>query len=121
MNTPLLYSCVPIAPSKTMTCSGSSSRAISGFSSNCSLRLARGAGSRASHRVILGFGVMNDHCRRRLLGEKLERFSQIHPERFLRRQKPEHRGVVVEVGTGAVAPRIPLSTRNSQLFLYAAM
>src|SRR6476469_6668479 len=101
MNTPLLYNCVPIAPSKTMTWSGSSSRAISGFSGNCRLRLGRCIGGRTAHRVVLGFGVVDDHRGRRLLGKKLERLGEIHPQRFLRRKKLEHDSVVVEIRTRA--------------------
>src|SRR6266404_1439188 len=115
MNTPLLYSIVPIAPSKTMTCCGSRSRAISGFSGNGCLRFTRSACAGAAHRVVLGFRMMDDHRCRRLLGEKLERFSEIHAERFLRGKKLENCRMIVEIGTGTIAPGISLSAWHAKL------
>src|SRR6476620_5524276 len=111
MNTPLLYSCVPMAPSKTMTCCGSSRRAINGLSGNGCLRFRRGVRGRAAHRVVLGLRMVDDHRGRRLLRQKLERLSEIHAEGFFRGKELEHRGVIVEIGACPVSPRVALTTR----------
>src|SRR6266496_3151611 len=104
MNTPLLYSIVPIAPSKTMTCCGSSSRVISGFSGNGSLRLTGNAGARAANGVVLGVGMMDDHCCSRLLGQELKCLGELHPQRFPGGEKLEDGDVIIQVGTRTVAP-----------------
>src|ERR1700694_4468137 len=121
MNTPLLYSCVPIAPSKTMTCSGSRSRAISGLSGNCHLRFGDGTGCGTAHGVVPGFRMVDYDRRRRLLRQQLERFGEVHPKRFFRGKELEHRCVVVEIRTRSVAPRITLSTRYGELLLNSTM
>src|SRR6266550_3283882 len=113
MNTPLLYSCVPIAPSKTMTCCGSSRRAINGLSGNGRLRFCRSSFAAATNCVVLGLWMVDDHGRRRLLGEKLERLGEIHTERFLRGKELEHRGVVVEIGARAISPRVALTAGDA--------
>src|SRR4051812_436384 len=100
---------VPIAPSKTMTWSGSSNRAISGFSGNGGLRFAGDVAGRAAHGVVLRPGVVHDHRRGRLLWQKLEGFGELHSERFLRRQQLEHGCVIVEIRTRAVTPRVALA------------
>src|SRR5215210_3490282 len=112
---------VPIAPSKTMTWCGSRSRAISGFSGNGGLRLGRSAGGGSAHRVVLRFGVMNDHGSCRLLGKQLEGLGEVHPQRLLGGKELEDGGVVVEIGTRAVSPRISLSAWDAELLLDAAM
>src|ERR1700704_6608376 len=119
MNTPLLYSWVPIAPSKPMTFCGSSRRAINGLSGNCRLRFRRRVGCRAAHRVVLRLRMMDDHRSGGLLGQELKRLGEIHPKRFLRRKKLEHRCMVVEVGARTVAPRIALATGDAELLLDA--
>src|SRR5688572_5618085 len=98
MNTPFAYSCVPMAPSKTTTWSGSSRRASFASLDNGRLRLARGRVRGAAHGVVLGFGMMHDDRGRGLLGQELERLGQIHSERFGRGQQLEHGRVVVEIG-----------------------
>src|SRR6266513_1761066 len=87
-----------------MTCCGSSRRAISGFSGNCGLRFSRSICSRTADRVILGFGMMDDHCGGGLLREKLE-----------------HGRVVIEIGTRSVSPRVPLAAWDTELLLDAAV
>src|SRR5881628_168226 len=107
---------VPIAPSKTTTCCGSSSRSTSGLSGN-GLLLRRGT----AHCVVLRFRVVDDDRRRRLFGHQLEGLGKIHSQRFLRRQKLEHRSVIVQIGTRAVTPRVALTTIHADLVLYSAM
>src|ERR1700674_2467057 len=104
-----------------MTCCGSRSRAISGFSGNGGLRLTRRVRPSATHSVVLGFRMMDDHRGGGLLGEKLERFSEIHAKRFLGGKELEYRGVIVEIGAGAVTPRVPLSAWHAQLLPDAAV
>src|SRR3954469_20716070 len=103
-----------------MTWSGSRRRAISGLSGNGSLRLSA-RGRRSAHGVVLCFGVMDDHSRRRLLGHKLEGLGELHAKRFLRGQKLEHRCVVIKVRTRAIPPRIALATRCTEFLLDASM
>src|SRR3979411_1317896 len=112
MNTPLLYSIVPIAPSKTMTCCGSRSRAMSGFSGNGGLRFSRSAGAGATNCVVLRLGMMDDHRGSRLFRQQLECLGEVHAKRFLCGKELEHGGVVVKIRTGTVPPRVPLSTRH---------
>src|SRR5438270_4341502 len=121
MKTPLLYSIVPIAPSKTTTCSGSMSRAIRAFSGNCGLGFIRRARAGTAHCVVLCFRMMDDDGCRRLLGRQLKSFGEIHAECFLRWQKLEDGGVVVEIRTRAVSPRVPFAGVDAQLFLDTAM
>src|SRR6185503_3259291 len=97
-----------------MTCCGSSSRATSGFSGNG--LLLRGG---AANGVVLRFGVVNDDRCRRLLGHQLESFGELHAESFFRRQELEHGGMVVEIRTRAVAPRVTLAAIDAQLALDA--
>src|SRR6185503_18241307 len=99
-----------------MTCCGSSSRATRGFSGNG--LLLRGG---TANGVVLRFGVVDDDRRRRLLGHQLESFGELHTKRFLGRQELEHGSVIVEIGTGAVAPRVALSAIDAQLALDAPM
>src|SRR6266550_7541009 len=104
-----------------MTCCGSSRRAISGFSGNCGLRFSRSICSRTADRVILGFGMMDDHCGGGLLREKLERFGEVHAKRFLGGEQLEHGRVVIEIGTRSVSPRVPLAAWDTELLLDAAV
>src|SRR3954466_16117793 len=108
---------VPIAPSKTMTWSGSSSRAISGFSGNGRLRFGCSIGRGPANGVVLRFRMVNDDRGCRLFGHELECFRQLHPEGFGCRQQLEDRRVVIEIGTSAVAPRVALAAGNSELLL----
>src|SRR5687768_12557543 len=112
---------VPIAPSQTMTWSGSSSRAMSGLSGNGSLRLGARARIRTAYGVVLGFGVVNDNRGGGLLGHQLECFGQLHAECFGRREQLEHRGVIVEIRTRTIPPRIPLALRHPELALDPAV
>src|SRR2546423_10881003 len=121
MKTPLLYSIVPIAPSKTTTCCGSSSRVINGFSGNRSLCFSRSARAGAANRVVLRFWMVDNHSGRRLLRHQLKRFGELHAERFLCREKPEDRNVVIEVRTGAIAPGVPFPRFESKFVLNALM
>src|SRR5687768_247117 len=108
---------VPIAPSATITWSGSSSLAISGLSGNGGLRsFWLGARIRSAHRVVPGLGMVDDHGGGGLLGKKLESFRQLHAKRF-RGKQLEHDRVIVEIGTRAISPRVPLTGGNSQLAL----
>src|SRR6266567_9225367 len=96
MKTPLLYSIVPIAPSKTMMRSGSRRR------SRRDIRLS-------PHRVILRLRMMHDDGRRALLRDELERAGQLHSELALGGQELEHLRVVIQIRTRAIAPRVALS------------
>src|SRR6267143_4197399 len=118
MNTPLLYSWVPIAPSKTMTCSGSSSRAISALSGNRHLRFRRSTRCGAAHGVVFGFGMVNYHRGCGLLRQKLKRFGELHAKGLLRGKQLEHRCVVVEIRTRPVAPCVAFAARHPKLLLY---
>src|ERR1700681_1874231 len=121
MNTPLLYNCVPIAPSKTTTCCGSRSLVISGFSGNGGLCFRGSARRGAAHGGVLRFGVVNYDRGGRLFREELERLREVHAQCFLRWKELEYRGVIVEIRARAVAPRISLSARHAQLVLDPAM
>src|SRR5450756_2805505 len=65
--------------------------------------------------------MMDDDRRRRLLRKNLERFREIHAERFPRWEELEDGSVIVEISTRAVAPRVPLPARHSHLLLDAPM
>src|SRR2546423_499768 len=97
---------VPIAPSKTTTCSGSSSRAINAFSGNCRLRFGRSTRAGTAHGVVFRFRMMDDQGGCGLLGHQLKCLRQIHAECFPGREKPEDRGMVVQIGTRSVPPRV---------------
>src|SRR5688500_12006700 len=117
MNTTLLYSVVRIAPSATITWSETSSQANSGLSDNGDLRsFCHDAPGRCTQRVVPGLGMVDDHGGGGLLGKKLESFRQLHAKRF-RGKQLEHDRVIVEIGTRAISPRVPLTGGNSQLAL----
>src|SRR5688500_2773961 len=65
---------------------------------------------RASHGIIFRFRVMDDYRCRALLGEQLERFGEIHAQGLLCGKQPEYSSMVIEIGTGAVPPRVALSS-----------
>src|SRR6478752_4403114 len=110
MNTPRLYSIVPIAPSKTTIESGSRRRSIVVTRS-------------ASHRVVLRLRMMHDDRRRALLGDQLEGARQFHTELAFRRQNLEQLRVVLEVRAGPVTPRVAfaLSRRHPELVTRATV
>src|SRR5207302_8940847 len=58
-----------------------------------------------------------------LLRNQLVRRRQLHAELALHRQDLEERAVILEVGAGAIAPRIPLAAArgNSELVTDATM
>src|SRR6185503_16181935 len=149
MNTPLLYSMVPMAPSKTTMAEGSRRRSM--FTAChppersewriCSYErrsqaqildsfaaLGReddhcGALLRPPHRIVLRLWMMHDDRRGALLGDQLKRARELHAELALGRQNLEQLGVILEVRTRTIAPRIPLALtrRHAQIVAELAM
>src|SRR4030088_873121 len=66
---------------------------------------------------------MDEDRRGALLGNELERRRELHAERLLGGEELEELSVILEVGTGAVAPRVALAspTRDAELAADAAM
>src|SRR5688572_9697358 len=137
MNTPLAYSIVPIAPSNSTRASGSTRRASAGevmsASDETMVRIADcgvrepTSDSRAlrcrAHGVVLGLRMVHDHGGGALLGDQLERRRELHAERLFGGEKLEQLRVILEVGTRAVSPRVPLaaSARDAELTADAAV
>src|SRR4051812_9820856 len=96
MKTPLLYSMVPIAPSKTTIEFGSRRRSM--FTS-----------SRPAHRVVFRLRVMHDDRRRALFRDQLEGTRQLHAELALRGKDSKQLRVVLQVRAGTVTPRVALA------------
>src|SRR5215207_1056766 len=117
MNTPLAYSIVPMAPSNSTRASGSARRASAGVvmrtSGGATMVRRSIAGARdfggGAHGVVLGLRVVHDDGGGALLGDELIRRRQLHAERLFSRQELEELRVVLEVGAGAVAPRVALA------------
>src|SRR5437763_580488 len=107
MNTPLLYSIVPIAPSKTTMDAGSRRR--------WSLALSAPDG------IVLGLWMVHDDRRRALFRHELERARELHAQLALGRKNLEELPVVLQVGAGAVAPRVALALSGGNAKLVARM
>src|SRR4051812_6374262 len=88
---------------------GPSTSALRAFARDDTKAGARDDRSCPPHGVVLRLGMMHDDRRGALLRDELERARELHAELALRRQDLEELRVILEIGTGAVAPGIALA------------